>query len=397
MGRKRDLPAAAATASAAHDTAPLFLPTSAYDTAWNYDHNSSNNSNTTNKTLHYPSPNNKIDGLVTAGVATVSPFSHRVMTGETSVSPLITSPPLSPVPEEETSNFEFSQSSNTSTLTFDCNNAASDSNCSMEMSGEDSLGAITSGGNVRNGAMIGSVIDRVVGCSVGGRPSFISSGSLLHDIEVGMQSPDNDECQYPPMKRSRLDYGLHVLSQSSNDYAMSSSPPAPIFPKACKTACKISDTKKSKMHTDKYDFCCHVCFLGASNDKNSRFSSMSSVDDSSVPERHSLLAYFQPTKRKTPQHHQPTNSIHSFQSSLPTSLNLHPCRYCDKPTCITCTRQCEQCLNRFCTFCTKVDYEMSITERTLCFECDEHHERGTHGNRFVRRKDDKESICMMDI
>ncbi|KAL7434379.1 hypothetical protein ACHAXH_004130 [Discostella pseudostelligera] len=285
MSRKRDLPSAE---SAAHHTTPLFLSESAYDTAWDYDRKIC--SNITSKSLHYPSPNNKIDGRVATGAATVSPFSHRVMPGETSDIPLITSPPLSPVPEEpDSSNFQFSQSSNTSTLTFDCNNAASDSNCSMEMSGEESLGAITSGGNARTGTMIGNVIHSVVGCSVGGRSSFITSGSLqLNDIEVGMQSPEKDECLYPPMKRSRLDYGPHVLSQSSNDYAMSSSSPAPMIVKACKTARKISGTKKSKMNTDKYDFCCHVCFLGAADGKSSSFATTFSIFAANLPEPTSL-------------------------------------------------------------------------------------------------------------
>lgn len=405
MDRKRDRPTI--SAFAAHDTTSSCLSASAGGITWDYDDSIS--SNIASKPLHYPSPNNKLGNLVTAGAATVSPFCNRMPGASASDNPLITSPPLSPVPEESHSNFDLSQASNTSTLTFDCNNAASDSNCSMEISGEGSIGAMTSGGNAMDGTVVRSVMDSVVDFSVGLRRSSISPGShLLHDIKVGMPSPENDECTYPPTKRSRLDYGPHILSQSSHDYAMSSSSDALMSSAACKTSNELLGTKKigvhstnSKMNFDKYDVCCHVCFMGSTSGKNSSFASTSNVQGSSVPDRHSLFAYFQPTKRKThpiSQHHhqQPTNTHHTLQTSFP-SLNLQSCRYCDKPTCYTCTRQCEQCQNRFCSFCTKVDYEMSIVERILCFECDEHHGRNALGSRFVRRQNVKESCCMMDI
>jgi hypothetical protein len=398
MDRKRDRPTI--SAFAAHDTTSSCLSNSAGDTTWDYDDSIS--SNIASNPLHYPSPNNKLGDLVTAGAATVSPFFNRMPGASASDNPLITSPPLSPVPEESHSNFDLSQASNTSTLTFECNNAFSDSNCSMELSGEGSIGAMTSGGNEMEGEVVRSVMDSVVDFRVGVRRNSVSSGShLLNDIKVGMPSPEN-ECPYPPTKRSRLDYGPHLLSQSSHDYAISSSFPAPMTSEACKISNEMFGTKKIgvhstnfKMNIDKYDVCCHVCFMGATRGKNSSFASTSNVEGSSV--RHSLFAYFQPTKRKTPisqyHHQQPTNTHHTLQTSFP-SLNLQSCRYCDKPTCYTCTRQCEQCQNRFCSFCTKVDYEMSIVERILCFECDD---RNALGSRFVRRRDVKESCCMMDI
>ena len=111
-----------------------------------------------------------------------------------------------------------------------------------------------------------------------------------------------------------------------------------------------------------------------------------------TPRSHSLLAYFQPTssKRHTSksQGAPVTNNSSELHSSAPS--NLFPCRYCDKPTCSACTRQCELCQHRFCTFCTKIDYESSITERIMCFECAEDHvgDGCSHGMRGGKAIDD---------
>jgi hypothetical protein len=366
MSRKRDRPAVA-YASATHDT-----------------------SNITYRSF-YLSPNDKIGGLVSASAVTVSPFFKRTPGATASDISLITSssPLLSPVPVGPDHSFDQSQSSNTSTLTFDCNNAASDSNCSMEKSGEGSNGAVASWGNAMKGNMFRSAIDSVVDCR---QCTTYSRSLVVNDIEVGMQFSKFDECPCPPIKRSRLDCGLHILSRSSHNHASSSS--------SSELMIKSSGAKKMVASTN---CCCHVCFLGASasNGKNSIFAPTSSSDLSSVvPDRHSLLAYFQPTKQKTPpisqQQHQSTKSHYTLQSSF-SSLNLQYCRYCDKPTCLTCMRQCEQCLHRFCLFCTKVDYESNIVERILCFECDEHLGRETHERSFVRSRHEKEHCCMMDI
>ena len=100
------------------------------------------------------------------------------------------------------------------------------------------------------------------------------------------------------------------------------------------------------------------------------------------PRCRSLLAYFQPTKRPAASHplrargpdHHASSSSHDMRSSNNVQASsdlLPPCRYCDKPTCPACARRCEMCQSRFCIFCTKVNYDSSVVERVLCFECDE--------------------------
>ena len=169
--------------------------------------------------------------------------------------------------------------------------------------------------------------------------------------------------------------------------------------------CRMNVDNRSPSSSDGL-VCCHVCSQGAatrqigkeipSPDSVNSFqsfntsaisSSSSASSPASAPKSHSLLSYFQPTKKQPPAPSKPhyastvtfnnkhfnNNSISTTESTttlLANSNNLAPCRYCDKQTCHTCTRTCEQCQHQFCTFCTKVDYESSVVERILCFECD---------------------------
>lgn len=386
MARKRDRPAAA------HATGDNAVR----DNRTSFHYTYQGNNIRPCSSFHYASPNIQ-HGNIADGAATVSPFLIRspgATAGDTN--PILSASPLSPVPEEQGNNSLFSQSSSTSTLTFDCNHAASDSNCSMDLSGEEWLDG-SSGGGARFRTVEGSVLKSVVDCNVAGGPRSLPLGSLLvNDIEVGVHSP--------PMKRPR--YGSHEMTQSIQEYATSSSSPAMTLDKTYKLSKKEISAKKMgensmnyKMKSDHYNGSCHVCSLGATSGKNSGFPSMASAG-SLVPQRHSLFAYFQPTKRRTShvsqQIGQSEPTFHSSLSSISTSMNLHLCRYCDKPTCLTCTRQCEHCLHRFCTFCTKVNYELSIIERILCFECDERG-RNIHCSSLVRRSAEKEDCCMMDL
>lgn len=243
----------------------------------------------------------------------------------------------------------------------------------------------------------------------------------------------------PPTKRPRLeDYTTHYSSSFSivntNDVDMlDGSALPPLSPKiSCKTEMKSelltsSDSSRSSSNNDEglVIRCCHVCSL---EDRAENITTTTphvekhSVETLGVargggvgnngPRSHSLLAYFQPTKRLPAMHHRALvshclavvpsqhssvlrddvitlssnndinnndNNNKQQQQHQQRVSNLSACRYCDKPTCITCTRQCELCQHCYCIFCTKVNYESSIEERLLCFDCDEQYCRNGSG------------------
>ena len=224
----------------------------------------------------------------------------------------------------------------------------------------------------------------------------------------------------PPTKRPRLeDDTTHHSSSFSNvntndvDMLLDGGTPPPLSPKiSCKTMIKseFRTTSDSSSNADNEGLvicCCHVCSLEDHGENtNPRRVKKHIVETLGVvsggggnngPRSHSLLAYFQPTKRPPAMHHRALVSHYLAVVQSPSSSrddvvitssndnvnnndsskekqrvsNLSACRYCDKPTCITCTRQCELCQHCYCIFCTKVNYESSIEERLLCFECDE--------------------------
>ena len=246
----------------------------------------------------------------------------------------------------------------------------------------------------------------------------------------------------PPTKRPRLeDDTTHHSSSFSivntNDVDMlDGSALPPLSPKiSCKTEMKSelltsSDSSSSSSNNDEglVIRCCHVCSL---EDRAENITTTTphvekhSVETLGVvrggggggnngPRSHSLLAYFQPTKRLPAMHHRAlvshylavvpsqhssvlrddvitlssnndinnndnNNNDNNSKQHQQRVSNLSACRYCDKPTCITCTRQCEFCQHCYCIFCTKVNYESSVAERLLCFECDEQYCRNGSG------------------
>jgi len=357
MARKRDRPTADAASLSLDggvvvgNCAPPLL-----HRGHNANSNMANTTPTSSSSLFPPSPHHH---NYDHSAATVSPFVDRMPSSLTarSKNSLFTSPllKLEPVPEEE---FNFSQS------TID-----------SESSGNS------------NAAMIGTMVGDADESSVG-----------FHSHE--------EQCCPPPTKRARLDYnddGPHVLSQSmEEDAAMDvmDHSPKKIKQDHCFMKQKMGWNVNSKIrnidkpHDD--GSCCHVCSLDASANSGSKYASIASttaslnkahqghngVNNAGVPaspappRSHSLLTYFQrSTTKKQPaaaafsQHH-PTSKAPSLNNNHNNVSSLNPCRYCDKPTCITCTKTCEQCHYMFCTFCTKVDYESSVVERILCFECD---------------------------
>ena len=355
-----------------------------------------------NKTSPYP------NSIAAAAAATVSPFVDR-MTFTTSVSNSNSHPnlKLESISEEPPSNgYELSQDSNTSSVTFgSINNAGLNMDCSGSSS------------NIMIGTMVGSAVESVVGCSVGGggEPSSISSGSITTTTNnsatgiggVGFHSL-HSECP-PPTKRARLDHAYQTIDEDM--MGSTSSPPNVLTfqsTPSSKQQYQQQQCTEKRMGGNCFNcfgfnnigrtsdvrgvMCCHVCSEedSANNTSSSVTSSPAASfntttnETTAVPKSHSLLNFFQSTKKQPSSHlqklpaanfgnqQQQHNDAPSSQNDTNKSIssNLSPCRYCDKPTCSSCTRQCEMCQHHFCTFCTKVDYDSSITERILCFDCD---------------------------
>ena len=353
-----------------------------------------------NKTSPHPS------SIAAAAAATVSPFVDHRMTFTTSVSSSNSHSnlKLESISEEPTSNgYELSQDSNTSSVTF---GSINNNGFNMDCSGSRS--------NVMIGTMVGSAVESVVGCSVGGdgEPSSISSGSLTStnnnsvtgNSGVGFHSL-HAECP-PPTKRARLDHAYQTIDEDMMMGSTTSPPNVLTFQSTPSNKQQQYQQKTSGNCFNGFGFnnigktsdargvmCCHVCSEEDSANNTSGVTSSPAAsfntttnETMAVPKSHSLLNFFQSTKKQTgshPQklpeanfgHQQQQHNIGastSRQNDINKSLssNLSPCRYCDKPTCSSCTRQCEMCQYHFCTFCTKVDYDSSITERILCFDCD---------------------------
>lgn len=347
-----------------------------------------------------------------AAAATVSPFVDR-MTFTTSINNSNSHPnlKLESISEEPPSNgYELSQDSNTSSVTFgSINNNGFNMDCSGIGSSRNS--------NVMIGTMVGCAVESVVGCSVGGdgEPSSISSGSLTStnnnsatgNSGVGFHSL-HSECP-PPTKRARLDHAYQTIDEDMMMGSTTSPPHVLTFQSTPSNKQQYqhqqyTEKRMTGNYFNSFGFnnigrssntrevlCCHVCSEEDSANNNS--SSVASSPAASfnttnetmaLPKSHSLLNFFQSTKKQTGSHPQKlpasnfgNNQQHNIGASTSRqndnksiSSNLSPCRYCDKPTCTSCTRQCEMCQYHFCTFCTKVDYDSSITERILCFDCD---------------------------
>jgi hypothetical protein len=137
----------------------------------------------------------------------------------------------------------------------------------------------------------------------------------------------------------------------------------------------IVDASLQKVASVKLN-CCHVCGNAAVDSVITNPKCTTAADSISgqsnitmktkePPKSHSLLNYF--TKGKASEKKPAFKPSLSKQSSI---LENNPtiCQYCDKPTCSSCTRQCELCCRDFCTFCSKVDYG-GVVEKIMCFEC----------------------------
>ena len=289
----------------------------------------------------------------------------------------------------------LSQSSTASSLTF-ASVAATDSSSvrmDLESSGDNDSGVennCVSGGNGGVDAMVGSVI----GC---GGPWY-SSHAPTHNIFQNNTSFCQSQC--PPTKRARVTTIDEEMSPPSIVMSVEVSNSFGCLGLGSKNSKDIGTTNENEKQSCGR-ICCHVCHKSSSDsnvsDANTEIvsfkvenSAPSATNGSaaksskdSKPKSNSLLSYFRPSsKKQTLPQSQFEPKLHSNQAhsscSIPTNQqsrtsnpsNLNPCRYCDKPTCVTCTRHCESCERWFCTFCSKVNYG-GIVERILCFECDE--------------------------
>eukprot|EP01082_Thalassiosira_pseudonana_P000054 g338.t1 g338 contig1:815642-817105(-) len=291
----------------------------------------------------------------------------------------------------------LSQTSTTSSLTFASNNATDSSSVLMDLesnhSGFERDFRSTANSNTTN-------------------PNFSFSFHMNSDGQSSesMDSPMRcyHYCLSPPPKRARLDYGRR---QEEGGAAVAMQQPMP----TCKTILPSDITTSGDNGC-----CCHVCGappLGGGNVNttmyavsNPRPDAASEVNAFAVHNNNdinaqpcsktrksksqSLLSFFPRSATSNKKQSavesiapmmmsqtsiETTNNAGTSSSINPptntttnaTNNNIISCRYCDKPTCIqSCSRQCEQCSNRFCTFCSKVDYG-EVVERIVCFECEE--------------------------
>lgn len=49
-----------------------------------------------------------------------------------------------------------------------------------------------------------------------------------------------------------------------------------------------------------------------------------------------------------------------------------PCGFCGKLTCRSCSRECEECHDTFCSYCSTINYDLRY-DRCFCLECNEEH------------------------
>mmetsp|Transcript_21632 Transcript_21632/g.45732 ORF Transcript_21632/g.45732 Transcript_21632/m.45732 type:complete len:413 (+) Transcript_21632:105-1343(+) len=304
--------------------------------------------------------------------AAVSPYVHAMTMANHHNSNILVSPlfKLETVQEEgdattiDTENLIFSQTSIASSLTFGSNIGAS-SPISMDYS-SDLHSDVDESNTAAIGNMVGVSIGGAVGPRVQSAPHFFPADGYVNAADC-----------LPPTKRARTDYTPQGMSPMM-DLSVVESPRKRMGVNCINFKLKI-DKPDGKL-------CCHVCSLEETSNSSKHQSNnnaslchyqghASNAPMPSTPRSRSLLTYFQPTKRQAT-----SSALHPHQKSQASMNNSHgiaqsnlsPCRYCDKPTCATCTRQCERCQHRFCTFCTKIDYESSVAEQIMCFECDEY-------------------------
>ena len=340
---------------------------------------------------------------------------------------------VSPIQLEVGASPLLSQSSTTSSLSF-ASFAATDPS-SMRMNHESMRGATSTDDGVTGDGVSGSVVEGV-------GPSYINSFSQNSDghNSVSMDSlvwNSSMRCAHfdgplcPPAKRARFINQTSCVTRNTVDDEM-------MAPPSIVTLC----AKINKMHTEKSQngwSCCHVCHASMDSPEpsaacNKNFNAPGSqVHAGATPahgakypstsctttKSHSLLSYFgkdgrshdafakqqgQFTLIASQQHHPQQRHLQThLQNQSPYShvhrgneTSLSPCRYCDKPTCLACSRKCEICQSSFCTFCSKVDYG-GVVERILCFECDEVESRAC-GDANKRSGDSEDWDCdMMDL
>ena len=76
----------------------------------------------------------------------------------------------------------------------------------------------------------------------------------------------------------------------------------------------------------------------------------------------SLLSYF-PTTRIS------SGATAMCMDTKPAAVeSFHKCSFCDRQACVSCTRQCERCQQKFCSLCSTADYSGPL-ERSFCLDC----------------------------
>lgn len=106
------------------------------------------------------------------------------------------------------------------------------------------------------------------------------------------------------------------------------------------------------------DLLCHVCESVYTKPTASSSSLTTNATCSALP-TNSLLAY-KFTSSSVRKHPSPQTAEEVNKSAT--------CTFCERGTCPQCLDQCEECLQKFCTFCIKEDYWGAFA-RVLCKDC----------------------------
>jgi hypothetical protein len=298
---------------------------------------------------HFQPPSLTASNLQMA-CATVSPFIDKVFDSH---------PSTANNDDYNSSNaLMLSQSSMASSLTFASNNATDSSSVRMDL--ESPHGGLPQ--QNRSGAIF----------SV----SFVTDSNHDNHSSVSMESPvrmGSAMSLEPARKKARFhaDFGGATSAIPKRNGGMD-------VESNVNNRCSVIAGKRG---------CCHVCGNPADvvEVKSHTHSSTGLTSQSSTsanpktPKSHSLFNYFSKsggtTVKKGSQLKPSANSLMS--NKLSNEKAILSCRYCDKPTCATCTRPCEKCSHNYCLFCSKIDYG-GLVEKNMCFDCFDE-ENGTVG------------------
>ena len=121
-----------------------------------------------------------------------------------------------------------------------------------------------------------------------------------------------------------------------------------------------------------------------------------------VMKPNALLNYFSVTSSSSSSSHHKKTTTAAAASNLQTHSKNRTmaCTFCERPACQDCLRDCEECRQRFCSFCTSQEYGWGTTSysRTVCADCSQsrHQDVQSRRCRSSDENDDEDGSSMME-